>query len=121
MSSALDAVDALNAAMRASPNDPELASELVRACLAANVLLCAAHAVRTLLRYAEESHPRVCDMLASARAFGAFGASLSWCPRGEACDRPVTNSTADSAIAPGSAVGIDDGQLWRGERGRVGR
>ena len=108
-------IDELNAAQRLAPSDPQIAIDLVGACLAANVLVCAAHAVRTLLRHADSAHPQLCALLLSARAFGALGSALHWCPHGEPCGRSATNASRDATLRVGSATGVDDGHLWHGE------
>ena len=105
----------LSAAQRMSPSSPELACRQLDACLQSNQLVCAAHAVRALLRHASADHPELCTFLSSARAFGASAAALRWCPPGEPCTRAVTNSTPDEGVVAASGASLDDGQLWRAE------
>ena len=105
----------LSAAQRLSPSRPELAARQLDVCLQSNQLVCAAHAARALLRHARADHPELCTFLGSARAFGASAAALRWCPPGEPCTRPVTNSTPDQSVVAASGASLDDGQLWRAE------
>ena len=105
----------LSAAQRMDPSRPELAGRQLDACLQSNQLVCAAHAVRALLRHAPADHPELCTFLSSARAFGASAAALRWCPPGEPCTRAVTNSTPDDGVVAASGASLDDGQLWRAE------
>ena len=105
----------LSAAQRMAPSRPELAARQLDVCLQSNQLVCAAHAARALLRHAPADHPELCTFLGSARAFGASAAALRWCPPGEPCTRPVTNSTPDQGVVAASGASLDDGQLWRAE------
>merc|ERR1719272_1960271 len=98
-----------------APSRPELAARQLDGCLQSNQLVCAAHAARALLRHAPADHPELCTFLGSARAFGASAAALRWCPPGEPCTRPVTNSTPDDSVVAASGASLDDGQLWRAE------
>ena len=90
---------------------------LLDACLGADMLVCAAHQVRSLLRHPDahlkSSQAWRCDGLASARVFGERAEAVRWCPHGQAC-RAVTNATADAAVAAGPMAALDGG-LWRGE------
>ena len=104
-------------AQRLQPQNAEIAVRLLDACLGADMLVCAAHQVRSLLRHPDahlkSSQAWRCDGLASARVFGERAEAVRWCPHGQAC-RAVTNATADAAVAAGPMAALDGG-LWRGE------
>ena len=111
----LAAIGELRSAQRLAPSDPDLAVGLVEKCLQSNLLVCAAHCTRTLLRHPDDAGYRQCRFLASSRVFVARADALHWCPKGEPCGHPVANRSIQGAVSAGPLAPLDGGLMWSGE------
>ena len=111
----LAAIGELRSAQRLAPSDPDLAVGLVEKCLQSNLLVCAAHGTRTLLRHPDDAGDRQCRFLASSRVFVARADALHWCPKGEPCGHPVANRSIQGAVSAGPLAPLYGGLMWSGE------